>query len=175
MPMPNLESSNDRLSLQPSRAHFVAWYSELKGKADGGGHDEEPGPALAEVGEERLRRPDDAEQVGVDLLDDLGVAGRLERTGEGVSGVVEDDVHRPELERTRRGRLDLVGLGDVEREQGHPRDPGQVLLPIGVAHRRDHAPALLREEERRRLAQPGRAPRHEDGLVGRHVVSSVLR
>jgi len=31
--MPNGASSRDRLSLQPSSAHFVAWYSESNGCA----------------------------------------------------------------------------------------------------------------------------------------------
>jgi len=88
-----------------------------------------PRPALAEVGNERPGGAHGAEQVGVDLGDELRVSGPLEGPGEPVPGVVEHDVDGPLGEGAARGLQDLLGPGHVERQDREARPaPSSVSL-----------------------------------------------
>ena len=103
MPMPNWPSSKAMLSLQPSSAHFVAWYIELNGTVIRPPIEvvlmNSPARFRAKVGDERLRGADRSHQVGVDHPEDLLVGQPFERPRHAVAGVVEDHVDAAEPRR----------------------------------------------------------------------------
>jgi len=83
-------------------------------------------PGLHQVGEERFGAVDDAPQIDTEHPFVVGVGVGVHGTALGYAGVVEHQVHGPEMAGGVRGPgCDLVTVGDVE-DRGGDRDVGTV-------------------------------------------------
>ena len=101
---------------------------------------------LAQERQRRLRHPQRAEQVGLDLIASLGLAELLDHPELAVAGVVDDDVEAAEVlvRAAHRGER-RVAVGHVERHGQHRVAVlrAEVVERAGVSRRRGDPVAAL--------------------------------
>jgi hypothetical protein len=111
-------------------------------QGDAGGHvDDDAGPALAHLRDDRLGHGHHAEGVGVEDLADMRHRRRLEGADDADAGIVDEHVDRAG---GTDGRRDAVFVGDVERQDAQGVGCGQDIV-ARRAHGGDDVPALPEE------------------------------